>query len=150
MANLIPPGKLLGLRNSKTPLCVLKSTQMTSTKLHQKSVKSGLRPPCLNRRTGGSGHAQCSIEGTASAPPRYDAKPARFAANQGSRKLCSGGVTCSGLIRCAGLEQSYFDEVGSKMNMAALPGIDGDQQNVRVSTIKLKSQDGSTNYDVQD
>ena len=29
------------------------------------------------------------------------------------------------------------------MNMAALPVI-GDQQNVRVSTIKLKSQDGST------
>ena len=27
-----------------------------------------------------------------SAPPRYDAKPARFALNQGSRKLCSGGV----------------------------------------------------------
>ena len=40
-----------------------------------------------------------------SASPRYDAKPARFALNQGSRKLCSGGVTCPGLIRCAGLEQ---------------------------------------------
>ena len=37
-------------------------------------------------------------------PSRYDAKPARFALNQGSRKLCSGGVTCPGLIRCAGLE----------------------------------------------
>ena len=31
---------------------------MTSTKLHQKSVKSGLRLPCFNRRTGGSGHAR--------------------------------------------------------------------------------------------
>ena len=104
-ANLIPPAKLFGLRNSKTPLYVLKSKQMTSTKLHQKSVsKSGLRPPCFNRRTGGSGHAQCSIEETVSAPPRYDAKPARFALNQGSRKLCSGGVTCPGLIRWAGLE----------------------------------------------
>ena len=52
---------------------------MTSTRLHQKSVKSGLRSPCFNGRTGGSGHAQCSIQGTASAPPCYDAKPARFA-----------------------------------------------------------------------
>ena len=77
---------------------------MTSTILHQKSVKSGLRQPCFNRRTGGSGHAQCSIQGTGSAPPRYDSKPARFALNQGSRKLYSGGVTCPGLIRCAGLE----------------------------------------------
>ena len=42
-----------------------------------------------------------------SALPRYDAKPARFALNQGSRKLCSGGVTRPGLIRCAGLE--YID-----------------------------------------
>ena len=39
-----------------------------------------------------------------SAPPRCDAKPARVALNQGSRKLCSGDVTCPGLIRCAGLE----------------------------------------------
>ena len=86
---------------------VLKSKQMTSTRLHQKSVKSGLRLPCFNRRTGGSG--QCSIQGTnrQCAPPRYDAKPVRFALNQGSRKLCSGGVTCPGLIRCAGLEQYH-------------------------------------------
>ena len=35
------------------------------------------------------------------------AKPARFALNQGSRKLYSGGITCPGLIRCAGLEHSY-------------------------------------------
>ena len=42
-----------------------------------------------------------------SALPRYDAKPAQFALNQGSRKLCSGGVTCPGLIRCAGLEQIH-------------------------------------------
>ena len=55
-------------------------------------------------RTGGSGHAQCSIRELSSGPPRYDAKPAGFALNQGSRKLCSGGVTCPGLIRCAGLE----------------------------------------------
>ena len=39
------------------------------------------------------------------APPRYDAKAARLALNQGSRKLCSEGVTCPGLVRCAGLEQ---------------------------------------------
>ena len=39
-----------------------------------------------------------------SVPPRYDAKPVRFALNQGSRKLYSGGVTCPGLICCAGLE----------------------------------------------
>ena len=38
-----------------------------------------------------------------SAPPRYDAKPARFALNQGSRKRSSGGVTCPGFIRCTGL-----------------------------------------------
>ena len=69
--------------------------------------KSGLRPPCLNPRTGGSGHAQCSIHKLLSAPPRYDVKPARFALNQGSRKLCSGGVTCPGLIRCIGLEQLH-------------------------------------------
>ena len=43
------------------------------------------------------------MQGAESAPPRYDAKPARFALNQGSRKLCSGGVTCPGLIRCTGL-----------------------------------------------
>ena len=42
-----------------------------------------------------------------SAPPRYDAKPARFALNQGSRKLCSGGVTCPGLIRCPCLEKRH-------------------------------------------
>ena len=42
-----------------------------------------------------------------SALPRYDVKPGRFALNQGSRKLCSGGVTCPGLIHCAGLEQLY-------------------------------------------
>ena len=29
----------------------------------------------------------------------------RFALNQGSRKNCSGGVTCPGLIHCVGLEQ---------------------------------------------
>ena len=55
------------------PLYVLKSKQMMSTKLHQKSVKSGLRPPCFNRRTGGSGHVLRELP---SAPPRYDAKPA--------------------------------------------------------------------------
>ena len=55
---------------------------MTSTRLHQKSVESGLRPPCFNRRTGGSGHAQCSIQEVSFAQPRYDAKPARFASNQ--------------------------------------------------------------------
>ena len=85
---------------------------MTSTGLHQKSVKSGLRPPCFSRRTGGSGHAQCSGQELSSALPRYDAKPARFALNQDSRKLYSGGVTCPGLIRCAGLEQYQFDTSG--------------------------------------
>ena len=80
---------------------------MTSTGLHQKSIKSGLRPPCFSRRTGGSGHAQCRGQ---SAPPRYDAKPAPFALNQGSRKLCSGGVTCPGLIRCTGLEQRHHPQ----------------------------------------
>ena len=86
---------------------------MTSTGLHQKSVKSGLRPPCFSGRTGGSGHALVVVgmrnavdRELSSAPPRYDAKPARFALNQCSRKLCSGGVTCPGLIRCTGLEQS--------------------------------------------
>ena len=81
---------------------------MTSTKLHQKSVKPGLRPPCLNRRTGGSGHALRELP---SAPPRYDAKPARFALNQGSRKLYTEGVTCPGLIRCAGLEHNHWKEL---------------------------------------
>ena len=42
-----------------------------------------------------------------SAPPRYDVKPARFALNQGTRKLYSGGVTCPGLIRCPGLEHIH-------------------------------------------
>ena len=45
---------------------------------------------------------------TGTVPPRYDVKSARFALNQGSRKICSVGVTCPGLIRCIGLEQSYF------------------------------------------
>ena len=101
-ANLIPPAKLLGLRNSKTPLYVLKSKQMTSTRLHQKSVKSGLRPPCFNRRTGGSGHAQCSIQGVNGHLHRLV-----MMLNQGSRKLCSGGVTCPGLIRCADVEHIH-------------------------------------------
>ena len=82
---------------------------MTSTRLHQEPVKSGHRPPCFNLRTCGSGHAQCRE--LSSAPPRYDAKPARFASNQDSRKLCSGGVTCPGLIRCAGLEQHHHYDV---------------------------------------
>ena len=46
-----------------------------------------------------------------SAPPRYDVKPARFALNQDSRKLCSGGVTCPGLIRCTGLEQLHVKKL---------------------------------------
>ena len=33
--------------------------------------------------------------------------PYKLGLNQGSRKLCSGGVTCPGLIRCAGLEHLY-------------------------------------------
>ena len=62
-ANLIPAAKPLGLTNSKTLLYVVKYKQMT-TRLHPKSgVKSGLRPPCLNSRTGGSGHAQWSLDG---------------------------------------------------------------------------------------
>ena len=76
-----------------------------TTRLHE---KAGLRPPCLNPRTGGSGHAQCRVhQRMLSAPPRYDVKPVRFALNQGSRKLCSEGVTCPGLIRCVGLEQLH-------------------------------------------
>ena len=43
-------------------------------------------------------------EGILSASHRYDVKPARFALNQGSRKLYSGGVTCPGLICRAGLQ----------------------------------------------
>ena len=78
-----------------------------TTRLHE---NAGLRPPCLNPRTGGSGHAQCSIHENVNAPPRYDVKPVRFALNQGSRKLCSGGVTCPGLIRCVGLEQVYIED----------------------------------------
>ena len=79
-----------------------------TTRLHPKSgVKSGLRPPCLNSGTNGSGHAQWSLDGLRSAPPRYDVKPARFTLNQGSRKICSGGVTCPGLIRCVGLEKGH-------------------------------------------
>ena len=62
----------------------------------------------MYRRTGGSGHAQAVYRELSSAPPRYDAKPARFALKQGSRKLYSGGVTCPGLIRCAGLEQTHM------------------------------------------
>ena len=46
---------------------------------------------------------------SSSALPCHDAKPARFALNQGSRKFAveGGGVTCPGLIRCAGLEHSH-------------------------------------------
>ena len=78
---------------------------MMSTRLHQKSVsKSGLRPPCFNRKLVAVGMRECSLQGILSSPARYDAKPARFALNQGSRKLCSEGVTYPGLIRCAGLE----------------------------------------------
>ena len=77
-----------------------------TTRLYE---KAGLQLPCLNPRTGGSGHAQCSVhERMLSAPPRYDVKPVRFALNQSSRKLCSGGVTCPGLIRCVGLEQCHY------------------------------------------
>ena len=54
-------------------------------------------------------------QGSKSAPPRYDVKPAWFALNQGSRKLCSGGVTCPGLIRCAALEQFHHD--GKEVNL---------------------------------
>ena len=98
-ANLIPSGKLLVLTNSKTLLYVLKYEQMTTSC----TKRSGFRPPCLNPRTGGSGHAQWSI--LPNRPATGDCSLHRFAFNQGSRKLRSGDVTCSGLIRCAGLEQ---------------------------------------------
>ena len=60
-----------------------------------------------------------------SAPPRYDAKPARFALNQGSRKLCSGGVTCPGLIRCTGLDHAiHVPEISQSegARLSAQPG----------------------------
>ena len=80
---------------------------MTSTRLHQKSVKSGLLPPCFNRRLVVVGMRNAVQRELSSAPPRYDAKPGRSALNQGSRKRSSGGVTCPGLIRCAGLDKVH-------------------------------------------
>ena len=83
---------------------------MTFTRLHQKSVKSGLRlAVCVsNVELVVVGMRNAVYRELSSAPPRYDAKPAGFALNQGSRKLCSGGVTYPGLIRCAGLEHLHY------------------------------------------
>ena len=78
---------------------------MTSTRLHEKSVKSGSDRHVSIVELVVVGMRNAVYREPSSAPPRYDAKPARFALNQGSRKLCSEGVTCPGLIRCAGLEQ---------------------------------------------
>ena len=81
---------------------------MTSTGLHQKSVKLASDRHVQVVELVVVGMRNAVDREVSSPPPRYDSKPVRFALNQGSRKLCSGGVTCPGLIRCAGLEHVYY------------------------------------------
>ena len=117
---------------------------MTSTILHQKSVKSGLRPPCFNRDLVVVGMRNAVYKELTCIPPRYDAKPARFALNQGSRKICSGGVTCPGLIRCVGLEQLHLiwkvhAEFSFRPNIYCLIWIH-DISSAVINTIKAKNK----------
>ena len=74
-----------------------------------------------------------------SVPPRYDAKPARFALNQGSRKLYSGDVICPGLIRSAGLEHYHFKLAYVILQMADREFFETTSKNGDIGRFNLQS-----------